>query len=140
MSEDWRLPRVHKFIKDLNVTGGDVEGGDYTQSDDGKTVSEQEANIITSQLAGQQLNELDTNAGLHAPVLDIDFGAQLLPSSTPGHFHLYFEKAMTWDKYCGLLRALGDVGILEAGYVKASLRRGYSSVRKPGVYKQEEAS
>jgi len=122
MEEDWRLPRVHKFIKVLNATGDDYQG------DDAVTTSEQEANIVTSYLGGV----------LHAPVLDIDFGAQLIPSSTPGHFHLYFEKAMTWDKYCGLLKALGDVGILEAGYVKASLRRGYSSVRKPGVYKQEE--
>lgn len=125
--EDWRLPRVHKFIKDLNATGED-----YTQGDDGVTTSEQEANIVTSHMG--------VGGELHAPVLDIDFGAQLLPSSTPGHFHLYFEKAMTWDNYCGLLKALGDVGILEPGYVKASLRRGYSSVRKPGVYKQEEAS
>jgi hypothetical protein len=134
MDEDWRLPRIHKFIEVLNATGDDYSG------DDAVTTSEQEANVVTSQLAGQQLNELDTNAGLHAPVLDIDFGAQLVPSSTPGHFHLYFEKAMTWGNYCGLLKALGDVGILEAGYVKASLRRGYSSVRKPGVYKQEEGA
>lgn len=132
--EDWRLPRVHKFIKELNATGDD-----YTQSDDGKTVSEQEANIITSELVGQR-SAVSNDLSLHAPVLDIDFGAQLIPSSTPGHFHLYFEKAMTWDNYCGLLKALGDVGILEAGYVKASLRRGYSSVRKPGVYKQEEGA
>ena len=124
MEEDWRLPRVHKFIKVLNATGDDYQG------DDAVTTSEQEANIVTSYLGGE----------LHAPVLDIDFGAQLIPSSTPGHFHLYFEKAMTWDNYCGLLKALGDVGILEEGYVKASLRRGYSSVRKPGIYKQEEAS
>jgi len=124
MEEDWRLPRVHKFVKVLNATGDDYQG------DDAVTTSEQEANIVTSYLGGE----------LHAPVLDIDFGAQLIPSSTPGHFHLYFEKAMTWGNYCGLLKALGDVGILEAGYVKASLRRGYSSVRKPGVYKQEEAS
>jgi hypothetical protein len=122
MEEDWRLPRVHKFIKVLNATGDDYQG------DDAVTTSEQEANIVTSYLGGE----------LHAPVLDIDFGAQLIPSSTPGHFHLYFEKAMTWDNYAGLLRALGNVGILEEGYVKASLRRGYSSVRKPGVYKQEE--
>ena len=134
MEEDWRLPRVHKLIKELNAT---ATGDDYTQGDDGITVSEQEANIVTSQLP-----VFDRASGfeLHAPVLDIDFGAQLIPSSTPGHFHLYFEKAMTWDKYCGLLKALGDVGILEAGYVKASLRRGYSSVRKPGVYKQEEGA
>lgn len=131
MEEDWRLPRVHKFVKVLNATGDDYSG------DDAVTTSEQEANIVTSQLP---VFDKATGFELHAPVLDIDFGAQLLPSSTPGHFHLYFEKAMTWDKYCGLLRALGDVGILEAGYVKASLRRGYSSVRKPGVYKQEEGA
>jgi hypothetical protein len=122
--EDWRLPRVHKLIKELNVVGGDYSGDEAT------TVSEAEANIVTSYLGGE----------LHAPVLDIDFGARLLPSSTPGHFHLYLEKAMTWDNYCGLLKALGAVGILEEGYVKASLRRGYSSVRKPGVYKQEEGT
>jgi hypothetical protein len=39
-----------------------------------------------------------------------------------------------------LLKALGAVGILEQGYVAASLRRGYSSVRKQGVYKQEEGT
>jgi hypothetical protein len=126
MEEDWRLPRIHRFVQDLNATGDD-----YNASEDGVRASEQEANTVTSRLLG---------GDLHAPVLDIDFGAQLIPSSTPGHFHLYFEKAMTWDNYCGLLKALGDVGILEEGYVKASLRRGYSSVRKPGVYKQEEAS
>jgi hypothetical protein len=134
MEEDWRLPRVHKLVKDLNATGDD-----YNASADGVTTTEQEANVVTSQLDGQA-SAFAFGQELHAPVLDIDFGAQLVPSSTPGHFHLYFEKAMTWDNYCGLLKALGDVGILEAGYVKASLRRGYSSVRKPGVYKQEEAS
>lgn len=44
MSEDWRLPRVHKFVKDLNATGDD-----YTAGDDGKTVSEQEANTVTNE-------------------------------------------------------------------------------------------
>jgi hypothetical protein len=134
MEEDWRLPRVHKLVKDLNATGDD-----YNASADGVTTSEQEANVVTSALLGQR-SAVSDDLSLHAPVLDIDFGAQLIPSSTPGHFHLYFEKAMTWDNYCGLLKALGDVGILEAGYVKASLRRGYSSVRKPGVYKQEEGA
>ena len=138
MEEEWRLPRVHKLVKEeeLNATGGDYSA---TAGDDGITTSEQEANIVTSELVGQR-SAVSNDLSLHAPVLDIDFGARLIPSSTPGHFHLYFEKAMTWDNYCGLLKALGDVGILEPGYVKASLRRGYSSVRKPGVYKQEEAS
>ena len=89
-----------------------------------------DANVFTSLLGD----------GLHAPVLDIDFGAHLVPSSTPGHFHLYLNKAMTWRKYRRLLRALGRAGILEPGYVKASLRRGYSAARKPGVRKPEVQS
>jgi hypothetical protein len=131
--EDWRLPRVHRLVKELSAPGDDYSGGS-----DGRLASEQEANTVTSELVGQR-SAVSKDLSLHAPVLDIDFGAQLIPSSTPGHFHLYFEKAMTWDNYCGLLKALGNVGILEPGYVKASLRRGYSSVRKPDVYKQEEA-
>lgn len=135
--EEWRLPRVHKLVKeeDLGSTGGDYTGGEK----DGIVACEHEANIITSELVGQR-SATSVDLSLHAPVLDIDFGAQLIPSSTPGHFHLYFEKAMTWDNYCGLLKALGAVGILEQGYVAASLRRDYSSVRKQGVYKQEEGT
>jgi len=90
-----------------------------------RVADEQDANVSTSLL---------TN-GLHAPVLDIDFGALLIPSSTAGHFHLYLDRAITWRKYRRLLKALGRAGILEPGYVKASLRRGHSAVRRPGNYK-----
>lgn len=86
-----------------------------------------DANVITSRRSD----------GLHAPVLDIDFGARLIPSSTLGHFHLYLDKAMTWSAYRRLLIALGDAEILEPGYVEASLRRGHSAARLPGVRKPE---
>jgi hypothetical protein len=84
-----------------------------------------DANLITSL----------TEDGRHAPVLDLDFGASLVPSTTEGHWHLYLDKTMTWRQYRRLLKALGRAGVLERGFVKFSLRRKFSAVRKPGQLK-----
>lgn len=76
-----------------------------------------------------------TPEGVHAPVLDLDFPASLVPSTTPGHFHLYLDVAMPWEEYVTLLRALSAAGIIEDGYCEASIRRGLTMVRKPGTRK-----
>jgi hypothetical protein len=86
-----------------------------------------EASIMTS--------ELLHSPGLHAPVLDIDLPAALVPSSTPGHYHLVIERAMTWRTYKRLLRAMTRAGLLEKGFTKMAIRRGYTSVRVPWVKK-----
>lgn len=90
------------------------------------TTNLSEADIITSQVE---------NSDNHKVILDIDFGAQLIPSSTPGHFHLYLDKEVSWDKYIKLLKALAAAGIIETGYAGASINRGYSAVRLPWVEK-----
>ena len=42
--------------------------------------------------------------GLHRPALDVDLPVRLMSSSTPGHFHLYFDDvALSWDAYLDLL-------------------------------------
>ena len=74
---------------------------------------------------------------LHRPVLDIDFAATLIPSTTEGHFHLYLDKLMPWKDFEKLLVVMGEVGILEQGYVDASIARHYSSVRLPWVKKPD---
>jgi hypothetical protein len=74
----------------------------------------------------------------HAPALDIDFPARLLPSSTEGHFHLYLDKIMYWEDYAKLLRVMAEVGILEQGYVTASLERKMTCLRKPGLVKPKK--
>jgi hypothetical protein len=73
----------------------------------------------------------------HRVVLDIDHPAILLDSTTPGHHHLYIDKEMTWGQYKLLLIVLGEVGLLEDGYVNACLERGFSAVRLPWVKKQD---
>lgn len=86
-----------------------------------------ESNVVTSMLGGEW----------HAPVLDLDIPHALVPSSTPGHSHLYLDVPMTWKQYKLLLGALRDVGIIQEGYYQASLARGHSDVRLPWVKKEK---
>jgi hypothetical protein len=71
----------------------------------------------------------------HKPVLDIDVPAMLVPSSTPGHHHLYIDAPMSWPDYVKLMKVLGEVGILQKGYVHASIQREGSWVRAPWIRK-----
>lgn len=93
------------------------------------------ADVITSQVAGPA----GILGDLHKVVLDIDFPAQLIPSSTPGHFHLLIDVEMAWGNYADMLEAMRDAGILEEGYVSASIARGFTAVRLPWVKKEDAA-
>lgn len=84
-----------------------------------------EANVVSSEAAN----------GLHYPVLDIDFPIYVIPSSTPGNFHLYIEKGLTWAMYGKLLIALADAGLIQEGYLNACLERQATYVRLPWVSK-----
>lgn len=86
-----------------------------------------EANLIVSL----------TEDGYHAPVIDFDLPLEVVPSSTPGHSHLYINHLMTWETYQELLVALVKAGLVEDGYVKASVARGFTSVRPPGLFKAD---
>lgn len=96
-----------------------------------------DAEVVTSEVIQSQNENIALTNGLHSPVLDIDIPAHLVPSSTPGHSHLYFDHLMTWRQYKRFLKALAKVGILENGYVKASIRRGHTAVRVPWLKKGE---
>jgi hypothetical protein len=77
---------------------------------------------------------------VHMPVLDLDVEAHLVPSSTPGHTHLYINQTVTWEKYEALLHALADCGILQRNYVRHSIGRRHATfARYPGVTKKNEA-
>lgn len=74
----------------------------------------------------------------HQPVLDIDIEHFYVPSSTPGHAHLYFnvDPPISWEQYSNLLDALADCGIIEKNYADVSKRKGYTAVRLPWVKKE----
>lgn len=70
------------------------------------------------------------SVGLHLPCLDIDYDAQLVESSTPGHFHLFLNKPVPWRKYKRLLRALAACDLIEPGYARASIARRATFLRR----------
>lgn len=90
--------------------------------------TEEDAEVVSSEIGG----------GQHCPVLDIDVPAYLVPSSTPGHSHLYIDLPMSWRTYRRLLRALARAGVLEKTYVDASIRRRHTAVRVPWLKKGDK--
>lgn len=82
-----------------------------------------------------QIVSSEIGEGVHCPVLDIDVRAYLLPSSTEGHSHLYINHPMRWRPYKRMLKAMARAGVLEKGYVKASIRRKHTAVRVPWLKK-----
>lgn len=72
----------------------------------------------------------------HALLLDLDVPAYLVPSTTPGHSHLYVDVAINEDDYFELLDMLADCGVIEEGYAIASKRKGGTFLRLPWVKKQ----
>jgi hypothetical protein len=105
---------------------------EYGANDRVLTDNLDEANVITS--------AVKATAGMtHKVVLDIDLPAKLVPSSTEGHFHLYIDHEVAWPKYEALLDALADAGIVEQGYVGASVARGFTAARLPWIRKASAA-
>jgi hypothetical protein len=73
----------------------------------------------------------DVADGMHMPVIDLDLPVQLVPSGTPGHFHLYVDKAVPWEAYLRILQAMAEAGIVQWGFHDATALRGFGSVRHP---------
>ena len=121
--------RTHRLARIPDgVSGRDDDEYEGTRHDEADDIKD--AHVITSH---------DPTTGMHRPILDIDLPAALIPSSTPGHYHLYIDKPMEWDRYEDLLDALSAVGIIEEGYASASCDREYTSVRLPWIKKNKEA-
>lgn len=94
-----------------------------------REVALDQANIVTSRHA---------TTDRHALLLDIDYPAWLVKSSTPGHFHLYLDVpgGIPHEKYFALLGTLADCGVIERGYERTSRLRGFSSLRLPWIRKE----
>lgn len=91
----------------------------------------------TSRLHANRISSL-TEDDLHAPVIDVDLPIRVIPSSTPGHYHLYIDKKMSWKAYRKLLKALVEAGLVEENWYKMSLRRRMTMVRPPHLRKKDD--
>lgn len=88
-------------------------------------VAKLEATLVSSKLED----------GQHAPALDVDLPCRLVGSSTPGHFHLFIDKPMSWRRYRAILKALKNAGIIEPGYYDVSVKRRMTMLRLPHIRK-----
>lgn len=124
----------------LEVPPSTEEDGLYISPEVRTSVPAGEGNLVSS-LTGHDKNgndlgdAFDYYRSTHKPVLDVDLPCALVPSTTPGHFHLYIDKEMPWNDYIQLLDILAWLGIVEPGYVNAAKSRGATFVRAPGVKK-----
>ena len=135
MSGAHQLPSsAPRTLHVANLAGNDYEEGgqDRAITDDPEA-----ANVISSIRRGDKPG---TSWARHLPVLDIDIPAILVPSSTPGHSHLYLDVEMPESTFWKLCDALAEVGVLQHGYVIACKSRGYTSVRLPWIKKSESAT
>lgn len=97
----------------------------YRQYED-RQPSAEDANVVSSH---------DIYSSSHFPIIDLDFPHEYVPSSTPGHAHLYLERPISRWRLYALLWGLYVGGAIEKGYFLWSLRRGGTFVRRPGVRK-----
>lgn len=75
------------------------------------------------------------NQWLHWPVIDIDRECAWVPSTNPGHGHLYINYGVSFDGLIEILTVLTKHGVVQPGFLDAAKERGYSAVRVPGVKK-----
>ena len=101
-----------------------------------EAASVNDATVITSEVKHPR-PELP-NA--HKVALDIDLPIKVIESSTPGHGHLYIDHEMSWENYVKLMEVMVEVGLLERGYLGASLQRGFTSLRLPWIKKGDEST
>lgn len=121
------LGELSEFPHVLQRVAFDGGYGDDTEPEQVEDVAI--ANGLSSEIASGLF------AGQHTLAIDLDVPARLVPSSTPGHSHLYIDTPMQWADYLAVLNALANVGVIEPGYLAASARCGYTTLRLPWVRK-----
>ena len=84
-----------------------------------------DANLVCSDIVPDQ----------HYVLLDLDVPHKYIESSTTGHAHLYIDKVLAFQDYLEVLQVLSKHGIVEEGFYKWTMHRGYSSLRPPGIEK-----
>jgi len=120
--------RLRYFSK--NLPSGPKQG--MTEKEYEESAENQDLRLVEGDEEYNLISSLTDVVDVHMPVYDIDGEwLRLVPSRTPGHYHLYVDKPMSWKRHAALLGALTSAGLVEKGYERASLVRGMTLVRPP---------
>lgn len=128
---DWAVTNV--LYKAKLKPGLGKESFDEDWDDERAPSSIEDATLISSEIFRTSEKREDT---WHQVLLDLDMSAKIVPSSTPGHGHLYINKVLRHDQYYYLLTALRNAGIIESGIVKQFEKHGCTTLRLPHVKKE----
>ena len=128
--------RANRFYHSETVAEGKLDSNNplafEESAKDRRPVSVSEANLVSSRAV-----EKDGKV-YHYPLLDIDFQAELVPSTHEGHYHLYLNRLIPWEDYFELLTVLQKVGIIQPGVLKAAEISKETCVRLPWIKKPEK--
>lgn len=119
-----RMFKVTTWDEDSSVT--------YSREEREPAPSIAEANVSTSIREDCGSDEVPQ----HAVLLDLDVPAWLVPSSTPGHSHLYVDVCVPQPTYFRLLDVLAEAGVIQHGYANSSKHRGGTALRLPWIKKE----
>jgi len=135
-----RLFKVLKWVTD-GASGGWEEGMEPDpMANLEETTSLNDAEIIASEPRATSFDKAFGLTPKHMVMFDCDVPVMVIPSSTPGHSHIYFpNNYVAKDQLFNLLDAMADCGIVEPGYAAASKARGFTSLRLPWVRKQQQS-
>ena len=113
-----------------------IERYTYWQDDDYGPGWEAQGKQATTDInRAEWVSSIIPGKNMHAPILDIDVPAALVPSSTPGHSHLYLDVPMTWRQYKRLLKALARAGVIEKRWAKVSIQDRNTTLSVPWLTK-----
>lgn len=75
------------------------------------------------------VSSLSPDGKTHAPIIDVDFRHTYVPSTTPGHGHLYLDVPISRWRWVVLMLGLRTGKVIEQGNFWWSLRRGQNFAR-----------
>lgn len=97
-----------------------------------------EAEAVGSKIVNDAYYSNHLKTPHHYVILDIDYSVLALPSSTPGHYHLIFDKIISARQWRTLMKSLSRAGLIESGYSRWSRYRGEAYLRLPWIRKGSE--
>lgn len=132
----WLLTRLKAYDVIWNFSFVPAEAEEYEVGIDREETDLAKANVVSSEIKAGGL----FGATRHVVALDIDHPAYLVPSSTPGHSHLYVDISggIPHEDYMEFLSAAAKIGLIEPGYAEVSRKRGHSDLRLPWVTKDDQ--
>lgn len=142
------LSRLKTYAVEWKFSFVPTENVEYEPGIDREEAELIKANVVSSERKGYPKDHpgggaeatMDQYLPRHAILLDIDYPAYLIESSTRGHYHLYLDVpgGVKHEDYMELLGLLGRIGAVEKGYAEVSIKRGHSDLRLPWVRKEDQ--